>query len=398
MNRISQPGSGEFVAMLALASVFTVTGARAGAGAEETPTKYLCYVGTYTSDPNEGIARFILDTKTGEVSAQVITRGVVNPSFLAIHPSRKFLYAVAEVEDMEGKKTGGVRAFAIDPRTGALEPLNEQISGGPGPCHLTVDGAGKNVLVANYGGGSAAVLPIQPDGSLGKISSFVQHEGSSVNKQRQEGPHAHSINLDAASRFAFVADLGLDKVLIYRFDPEKGTLEPNNPPAAMTDPGAGPRHFTFHPNGKFAYVINEMALTVTAMRYDAQTGKLEPFQTISTVPAGIKGDEYSTAEVLVHPSGKFLYGSNRGHHSIARFAIDEATGSLTFLGTTPTGGKTPRNFALDPTGSVLLAENQDSGTIVLFRVDPKTGDLTPTGTSLAVTRPVCIRMIPWTGD
>jgi 6-phosphogluconolactonase len=255
-----------------------------------------------------------------------------------------------------------------------------------------VDSQGKNVLVANYGGGTSAVLPIQPDGRLAAPSSIIQHSGSSVNPERQEGPHAHSINLDAGNRFAFTADLGLDKVLIYRFDGAKGTLAPNAPPSVSTAPGAGPRHFAFHPSGRYAYVINELDSTVTAFRYDGQSGTLTTLQAISTLPAGFSGDT-TTAEVQVHPSGRFLYGSNRGHDSIAMFAIDPDTGRLTALGHQPTGGKTPRNFGIDPTGAYLLAANQDSDNLVLFRIE-ETGRLTSTGQAIQVPKPVCVKMIP----
>jgi 6-phosphogluconolactonase len=299
---------------------------------------------------------------------------------------------VSEVSDAGGKPTGAVAAFAIDPQTGKLQLLNQQSSQGAGPCHLNVDRAGKNVLVANYGGGSCAVLPIAADGRLGEATAAIQHKGKSVNRERQEGPHAHSINLDAANRFAFVADLGLDEVLVYRFDSAKGSLVPNDPPAAKVAPGAGPRHFALHPSGKYAYVINEMASTVTGFTYDADRGTLQELQSITTLPAGFSGNT-STAEVVVHPSGKFLYGSNRGHDSLAIFTINAATGKLTAAGHQPTGGKTPRNFAIDPSGKWLLAENQGSGTIVVFRIDPETGSLSETGHVLKVGSPVCIRMV-----
>jgi 6-phosphogluconolactonase len=317
---------------------------------------------------------------------------VKNPSFLAIHPGTKFLYAVSEVSDAGGKPTGAVAAFAIDPKSGKLKLLNQQSSQGAGPCHLNVDRAGKNVLVANYGGGSCAVLPIGADGKLGEATAAIQHKGKSVNPQRQEGPHAHSINLDSANRFAFVADLGLDEVLVYRFDSTKGSLTPNDPPAGKVAPGAGPRHFAFHPAGKYAYVINEMASTVTAFAYDPERGTLQELQSITTLPAGFSGNT-STAEVVVHPSGRFLYGSNRGHDSLAIFKIDEATGKLTAAGHQLTGGKTPRNFAIDPSGKWLLAENQGSGTIVVFKIDSQTGGLSETGHVLKVGSPVCVRMV-----
>jgi 6-phosphogluconolactonase len=247
------------------------------------------------------------------------------------------------------------------------------------------------VLVANYGSGSIACLPIRPDGRLGEATSSIQHEGSSIDPRRQQGPHAHSINLDAAGRFAFVADLGLDEVLIYRFDAAKGKLTPNDPPSTKVAPGAGPRHFAFHPTGRYAYVINELSSTVTALRYDARQGSLASLQTVSTVPEGFDGRS-TTAEVRVHPSGKFLYGSNRGHDSIACFAVDTATGKLTPIGHQSTQGKTPRNFGIDPTGSYLLAANQGTGNVVVFRIDPQTGMLRPAEQSITVPMPVCIKM------
>jgi 6-phosphogluconolactonase len=256
-----------------------------------------------------------------------------------------------------------------------------------------VDRQGKNLLVANYGGGSVAVLPITADGKLAEATSFVQHKGSSADQARQSAPHGHSINLDAAGRFAFAADLGLDQVLVYQFDPSKGELKPHDPPFASVKPGSGPRHFAFHPSGQFAYVINELANTVTAFRYDPQQGVLKEVQTISTLPEDFKGKSY-TAEVVVHPRGKFLYGSNRGHDSIAIFAIDAASGRLTPQGHEPTQGKTPRNFNIDPSGAFLLAANQNSGTIVVFRIDPATGKLKPTSQSVEVPAPVCIKFLP----
>jgi 6-phosphogluconolactonase len=289
-----------------------------------------------------------------------------------------------------------VGAFAIDPKSGKLTSLNQESSGGAGPCHLIVDGAGRCVLVANYGGGSVAALPIHPDGRIAHASAFVRHQGKSVDPRRQDKPYAHSINLDAAGRFAFAADLGADKVFVYRYDGARGTLVANDPPAAKVAPGAGPRHFAFHPNGRAAYVINELDSTVTAFRYDPEKGILTETQAVSTLPSGFTGKSW-TAEVVVHPSGKFLYGSNRGHDSIAIFAID-ASGKLTVVGHQPTQGKTPRNFAVDPTGRFLLAANQDSNTIVLFRIDRQRGRLEPTGDVVEAPMPVCIKMMAAPGQ
>jgi 6-phosphogluconolactonase len=351
------------------------------------------YVGTYTNGKSEGIYLLEMNLATGELTPRGVAAKVKNPSFLAIHPNRRFLYAVNEIADFEGKPAGGVAAFAIDAKTGMLTLLNQQPSGGPGPCHVVVDPSGKNVLVANYGGGSVASLPIDEEGRLEPAASVIQHQGASVNPSRQKEPHAHSINLDAKGRFAFAADLGVDKIFVYKFDAEKGTLTPNDPPSAGVEPGSGPRHFAFHPQGKYAYVINEMSLTVTAFKYDAERGVLSAIQTISTLPPNTKGQGLSTAEVVVHPSGKFLYGSNRGHDTIAVFSIDESTGKLTRVENEPTQGRTPRNFAVDPTGKWLLAENQGSDTIVVFRVNPQTGELDATGARVEVPSPVCVRFL-----
>lgn len=350
------------------------------------------YVGTYTSAPAQGINVGQLDLATGGLRLDGVAAETKNPSFLALHPNRRFLYAVGEISDFAGKRTGAVSAFRIVPATGRLELLNQQSSGGAGPCHVTADLTGRNVLAANYGGGSVTVLPIREDGSLGAATAFVQHQGSSADPRRQQGPHAHSINLDAANRFAFVADLGLDKIMIYRFDAAAGTLAANDPAWAAVAPGSGPRHFAFHPNGKFAYVINEMKSTLTAFRYAAGRGALDEFQTVSTLPAGpVEGN--STAEVQVHPSGKFVYGSNRGHDSIAVFAVDTASGQLKPVEHESTQGKTPRNFGIDPTGQFLLACNQGSNSIVGFRIDQQTGELTPTGQKLDVPSPVCVKFV-----
>ncbi len=324
----------------------TVFGMTETIKAADAAKDYLVYVGTYTGGgKSKGIYTLKLNIKTGALTEVGVTEGVVNPSFVAIHPSNKFLYAVGEISEFDGKKAGGVTAFAINPKDGSLTKLNEKSSGGAGPCHLVVDATGKNVLVANYGGGSVACLPIKADGTLEDASSFIQHEGSSVNKQRQSAPHGHSINLSPDNKFAFAADLGLDKVLIYAFDAEKGKLTPNDPAAADVKPGSGPRHFTFHPSGKFAYVINEIALTVTAFKYNADRGELKTVQTISTIPDADRDQPgLSTAEVRAHPSGKFLYGSNRGHDTIVAFRVNQDTGELTYIENEPTQGKTPRNF------------------------------------------------------
>ena len=353
--------------------------------------KVRVYFGTYTNETTKGIYLSTLDTATGKLSPAELAGEVKNPSFVSIHPSRKFLYAVSEISDFDGKRVGGVSAFQIDGATGRLKLLNQQSSVGAGPCHLVVDAAGKNVLAANYGGGSVCVLPIGEDGKLSPASSSIQHQGSSVNKQRQEAPHAHSINLDPANRFAFAADLGLDKVLIYKFDGGKGMLTANDPPAGIVAPGSGPRHFAFHPSGKYAFVNNEMTSSVTAFAYDPAQGSLTDIHTLSTLPEPTPGN--STAETVVHPSGKFVYVSNRGHDSLAMFQCDEATGKLTPIGHQSTGGKTPRNFNIDPTGRYVLAANQSTNNVVVLKIDLNSGKLTPTGNSIDVGSPVCVRFV-----
>lgn len=354
---------------------------------------YRAYVGTYTGAKSEGIYTFEFNAGAGSATKAELAAKTENPSFVAIHPTGKWLYAVNEISEFRGEKAGAISAFSIDKRTGKLTPLNQQSAKGTVTCHLVVDKGGKFVLAANYGSGSVCSLPINDDGSVGEAVSFVQHTGSGVNRQRQEGPHAHSINLDAANRFAVAADLGVDKVFVYRFDPNTGKLTPNEPPFANVAPGSGPRHFAFHPSGKYGYVINEMRLTVTAFDYDASQGTLQELQTITTLP-GPAERGYSTAEVVAHPSGKFLYGSNRGHHTIAIFSIDENNGRLTAIGHEPTRGETPRNFAIDPTGAYLFAENQGTDSIVVFRIDQETGRLSATETVIDVPSPVCLRFVP----
>jgi 6-phosphogluconolactonase len=359
---------------------------------EAGASKLWVYVGTYTDKDSKGIYRFDMDPETGKLTNRVLAADTKNPSFLAIHPNRRFLYAVGEVSDVGGKKGGGVSAFAIDAKTGDLKALNQQSSVGEGPCHLVVDKEGKCVLAANYGGGSAVVLPIKKDGSLGEHSDFHQHKGHSVNKDRQEGPHAHSINVDPANRFAFVADLGLDAVFSYRLN-QDCKLTANDPASAAVSPGSGPRHFAFHPSGKFAYVINELFNTVIAFRYDADKGSLTKTQTISTLPKDFAGTSY-TAEVVVHPNGKFLYGSNRGHNSIAVFSVNPESGELTATGHQAEGIRTPRNFNIDPSGKFCLVANQDGNNIVVFAIDKETGALKSTGITAEVPIPVCVKFLP----
>jgi 6-phosphogluconolactonase len=359
----------------------------------EAADKLWAFFGTYTGGESKGIYVSELDLKTGKLSEPVLAVEVDNPSFLAIHPSGKYLYSAGEISNFMGKKAGAVSAFAIDKSTGKLTLLNQQSSQGAGPCHVSVDSTGKCVLVANYGGGSVASLPVQEDGKLGEAASSIQHKGSSINKSRQEGPHAHSINVDPANKFAFAADLGLDKILIYDLDAKAATLKAHDPAFAATVPGGGPRHFAFHPSGKYAFVCNEMLSSITAFAYDAEKGVLTALETLSTLPADYTKPGNSTAEVQVHPSGKAVYVSNRGHDSIAMFSFDAATGKLAAMGHQSTGGKTPRNFGVDPSGEYVLACNQGSHTVHALKVDPATGKLSATGAEIKVPTPVCVKFL-----
>lgn len=358
---------------------------------QSATNKYYVYVGTSRGDRDEGIYIYTLDMETGALQRSGVVGGVHNPSFLAIHPTGRFLYAIDE-DRSESESEGGVSAFAIDAKTGSLTHINRQASQGQGLCHVFVDRDGRNLLTAHYGGGSISVLPILADGSLGEASEVIQHEGSSVHP-RQTAAHPHSIFLDPDNAFAFVPDLGLDKIMIYRFLNDSGRLIPNETPWVELAPGSGPRHFAFHPDGQLAYVINELASTITAFNYDSNVGVLTEFQTITTLPEDFEGESW-TAEILVHPTGKFVYGSNRGHDSIAIFNVDPANGRLTLVGFEPTQGGHPRNFAMEPTGTYLYAENRDSDNIVAFRIDQETGMLQPTGHVTNIPRPVCIKMLP----
>jgi len=354
------------------------------------PGKLLFYVGTYTSGKSEGIYLYSLNLTSGELKHIATTKGVKDPSFLAVASSRRYLYAVNEVEKFAGKKSGAVSAFAIDQRTGELRFLNQQPSLGGAPCYVVVDQTDRFVLVANYTGGNVAVLPVRSDGSLAEATDVKQDLGSSINAERQEGPHAHCVLLDPANHFAYSCDLGTDKIMIYRFDGRQGKLIPNQRSSVQVKPGAGPRHLTFNPDGKYAYVINELDATVTAFAHDRVRGNLKQVQTISTLPADFKSANTS-ADIHVSPDGEFLYSSNRGHDSIAAFKIDPRNGKLTFISHEPTGGKTPRNFAIDPTGTFVLVANQNSDNIVTFRRDRKTGRLSATGHVAEVPSPVCLK-------
>lgn len=359
------------------------------------------YVGTYTEASEngkaEGIYVYRMDPSSGALAHVRTVAAGPNPSFLAIAPSRRFLYACNETGTSDGQPSGGVSTFALDTNAGNLTSLNTQPTHGTYPAHLTVDPSGAYVLAANYGSGDLAVYPVGPGGDLGTMSDFVRNTGSGPNA-RQAGPHAHMIAFDLSGRYALLVDLGIDRTLVYRLDTATGKLHAHDIAAegggteqscGRSAPGAGPRHIAFHPTNRYAYVINELGSTIDAFAWDATRGTLDHLQTMSTLPADFSGAS-SCAEIVIHPSGRFLYGSNRGHDSIALFAIDAASGRLTARSHTPTQGKDPRSFALDPTGAFLFAANQNSDSVVTFRVDQTTGALTATGDIAAIPTPVCL--------
>jgi 6-phosphogluconolactonase len=355
--------------------------------------QFLVYFGTYTGAKSKGIYVSRFDTASGELSAPALAAQSINPAYLALAPDHRLLFAVNETDHFNGQASGAVTAFRLGASTGKLEFLNQQPSGGTGPCHIAADSTGKYVLVANYNSGSVAVFPVQTNGFIGPPTAVIQHHGSSINPQRQAGPHAHCIAMDAANHRVFACDLGLDKVMIYRLDEANGALTADENPWAELKPGSGPRHIAFSPDGRHAYVISEMASTLTTFAYDPEHGALKAVQTVSTLPADFHGKN-TAAEVAVHPSGKFVYGSNRGDDSIAVFAVDEQSGRLNFVERQSTRGKIPRCFAIDPTGQYLIAANQDSDRIVVFRINAQTGQLTWTGQTVEVGKPVCVTFVP----
>jgi 6-phosphogluconolactonase len=348
----------------------------------------LVYFGTYTGAKSKGIYVSRFDSVTGKLSGPELVAETKNPTFLAVAPGGNFLYAVSEVDAIDGKRTGAVDAFVLDAKSGKLTPLNRQLSGGSGPCHISVEATGKCLLVANYGGGSIAALPIHADGTLGEAVTKIQHTGSSVNTNRQAGPHAHFILPSPDNRFTLDCDLGLDKIFINQLDASAAKLTPADLSFVTVAPGSGPRHLIFSADGKFVYVINEMAGTITVFSYVAGSATMAEVQTISTLPTDFSGKS-TAAEIALHPTGKFLYASNRGHDSIALFAVDQKTGRLTLVEHQSTMGRTPRHFAIDPTGRWLLAENQASNSVVVFAIDADTGKLKPTGQTVSIGAPVC---------
>jgi 6-phosphogluconolactonase len=364
----------------------------AGNARDAARQKYIFYVGTYTDHGSKGIYAFRFDSGTGESTALGLAAESAQPSFLAIASSGKFLYAVNEMSQFDGQPNGAVSAFAIQPKIAKLTLLNQISSRGAGPAHIALDRSGKYALVSNYDAGSVAVFPVLDDGRLGEATAFVRHKGSSVNKERQEGPHAHAAAFSPDNRFVIIADLGLDQLLVYRFDATTGTLG-GDPQIVRAVPGAGPRHLVFDAAGRHLYAINEMRSTVVTYSYDADNGTLSELQIVSALPKGFARTS-EAAEIEMDPSGKFIFASNRGDDSIAVFVVNAKDGRLTPVEIDSTGGKTPRNFVLDPTGSWLLAANEDSNDIVVFRIDPNSGHLTRSGPELQVLSPVCVRFVP----
>ena len=353
-----------------------------------------CFFGTYSrgDSVSQGIYTCLFDDETGRLTEPTLAATADNPSFLAVHPNQKWLYVCQETNDFEGEPSGAINAYEIDTATGTLTLINQRTSLGGAPCHCNVDATGKFLLAVNYLGGNAIVFPIGDDGALSEHSCVLQHIGSGSNRERQQAPHAHSINLSADNRFAYVADLGIDRVMIYRFDSQRGLLVPTAADSVALPPGGGPRHFALHPSGLFAYSNNELTAEVTALRRDPQSGGLTAIQNTATIPSDFNGRK-STAECLVHPNGKFVYVSNRGHDSIAVYRVEEETGQLTLVEITSTEGREPRNFVIHASGQWLIALNQNSDSVVVFQLNSNTGKLSATSARITVGKPVCLRMM-----
>jgi len=354
----------------------------------------LVFVGTYTepeASQSDGIYVYRMDPSSGELTLEAEVKGVLNPSYLEIHPQQGFIYGVNEVGSFAEQDGGGVSAFAIHSTSGEVNFLNAYPSHGTDPCYISLERTGRFALVANYSSGSVAMFPIRADGRLGPASDVIQHAGSSVHPERQAGPHAHCILPDPSNRFAVAMDLGLDKLLIYRMDLENGKLLKHA--EVKVKPGAGPRHLTFHPNEGYAYLINELNSTLISYLYDSEAGTFEELQTVPTLPSDFQGGNLC-ADIHISPNGKYLYASNRGHDSITSFLIDENTGKLTHRDHSSTAGREPRNFAIDPSGAFLLVANQNTNNIVTFKIDPATGELSRTGQEANVSMPVCVKFAP----
>jgi 6-phosphogluconolactonase len=377
-------------AFLALTASLVSLALAGAAGRPAASHSYLALVGTYTNKTeSKGIYAYEFDAETGKLTAKGLAVETPDPSFVAIHPNGKFVYAVNE----SGKQSA-VSAFALDAKSGKLSLLNQLPALGEDPCYITFDKTGKYVFIANYTSGNVVVFPIRADGKLGEHTALLTDSGvPGPNKKRQEGPHAHWIEASPDDRFVLVADLGLDEILSYRFDSAKGTLMPYDLSFVKLNPGAGPRHAVFHPNGNFFFVVSELNSTITSFVYDAKNAALLSLQVVSTLPKDFKGRN-DAAEIALHPSGRWLYTSNRGHDTIAVFAVDPEKGTLRKTGEFSTGGKEPRHFAIDPTGRFLLAENQYSNSIVIFGIDPATGTLTQVSKTDGVPSPVCLVFLP----
>ncbi len=352
----------------------------------------IVYIGSYASKTSDGIYVYQMDGESGALSLKHTVDGIANPSFLAVDSQHRTLYAVQEVSNYDGAHQGAVSAFRIDPESRNLTFINQQPSLGAHPCYVALDGNDAFVMAANYSSGNVVLYRRNADGSLAPAGHMVQHEGSSVNKKRQSGPHAHSINVSPDNHYVLAADLGTDKILIYRLDAAAGKLLPNGPAFAATQAGAGPRHFTFSPDGRFCYVINELNSSIAVFSWNADTGVLGPLQTVSTLPPDYNGTN-SCADIHITPDGRYLYGSNRGFDSLSIFSVDSETGKLAPAGYQSTMGQTPRNFAIGPAGCFLLAANQNSDNVVVFRIDKQSGALTPTGHEIKVSGPVCVKVV-----
>lgn len=359
--------------------------------AAETDSIHRVYIGTYTGKASQGIYVAEFDSATGKLSVPRLASRAENPSFIAIHPSGKYLYAANEIERFQGKSTGGISAYSINPADGELTVLNQLASGGGAPCHLSLDPTAKVLFSANYSGGNIAAFLIAPDGKLLSRSSFVQHEGKSVNASRQEAPHAHAVNCDPSGKFVFANDLGLDKVMIYKLDAATGKLTTGELKSLDVKPGSGPRHLAI--KEKYVYVLNELGSSVTVFDCDLDSGKSIELQMISTLPNNESGNN-GCAEIVIHPTLPYVYASNRGHDSLAIFERDAATGKLTAKGHVKTGFKTPRNFVIDPTGTFCLVGSQSTDEVYVHRINHKTGQMELVGEPVIVGMPVCLRFAP----
>lgn len=345
------------------------------------------YFGTHSAGPQIGLSLSHFDSETGGLTPPKLLVEAKEPAFFVIHPEGRYLYTC------NSGVPGGLSAYKIEPKTGELTLINRVLAGGGDTSFVSLDQTARYALVANYLGGNIAVFALRPDGGVGDWTGFAQQTGSSVDPERQTHAYAHAIITDPTNRFALVPDLGVDKLFVYHFDEKSGAIKPNKPPFAQVAAGLGPRHVRFHPNGRWVYLINEMGSRIIGFNWDSTTGALSDFQTISTLPPDFKGAN-ACAELEVHPNGKFLYASNRGHDSLAVFAIDPSTGRLSLVEHTSSRGKTPRNFAFDPSARWILCTNHGSDNAVVFRVDPESGHLTPVGEPVRVPAPFCERFLP----